>query len=86
MGVGIAEGGTKDLIKNGYNGFLVKKRDKRGFVKSILKLLSNKKLYTKMRENSMEKIREQDLRLIINQWEKEYARLIKLYKQKKATN
>lgn len=77
VGVGISSGGTKDLIKNGYNGYLLKKGDKKGFVAAIIKLLSHRGLYERLRKNSLMAIEKHDMEKVVGIWEKEYAKLMK---------
>ena len=78
--VGINARGMKDLIKNGYNGYLVKNKNE--FAQKILSLLSNKKLYKKMKENTLKEIKKHYLNKIIKEWEKESSILIKSYNSK----
>ncbi|MFA7707742.1 MAG: glycosyltransferase [Candidatus Pacearchaeota archaeon] len=78
--VTISERGMKDLIKNGYNGYLVQNGDKNGFANSILKILANKKLFKKMQKNTLESIKKHYLDKIIDEWEREYSNLINNYK------
>jgi len=77
VSIGISAGGIKDLIKNNHNGFLVKVGDKKEFADSIIKLLSNKFLYKKMRTNTLEEIKKHDMKKVIKIYEKEYETLIK---------
>ena len=74
--VGVDANGTRDLIKNGYNGFLVKKGDKKEFARAVVKILSDKKLYKKMQKSAFEEIRKHYLKNIILRWEQEYSHLV----------
>lgn len=76
VGVGVDAKGTKDLIIDGYNGYLVKKGDKKLFAKRIIAILTDKKLYEKMKKNTSKEIKKHDLKQVINTWEKTYFKLI----------
>lgn len=69
--------GTKDLIKNGFNGYLVKDGDKKGFAKRIIDLFENKKLYNRMKKNTLKEVRKHNINFVIGQWENLYSRVIK---------
>ncbi len=43
--------GTNEEINNGYNGYLVKKKDIQAFKKNIIKLYEDRESYNKMQEN-----------------------------------
>jgi glycosyltransferase involved in cell wall biosynthesis len=75
--VGISERGVKDLVKNGYNGFLARDGNKKEFADKIVKILLDKKLRKKMRENTIKEIEKHKLSKVISVWEKEYSKLIK---------
>ena len=75
--IGINARGIKDLVKNGYNGYLVKNNDKNQFAQKVLKLLSNETLYKKMKKNTLKEIKKHYMNNIIKEWEKESLRLIK---------
>lgn len=74
--VGLNKMGMKDLIKNNYNGYLVKPEDKEEFSNKIIELLSNKKLLKKMKKNTLEMIKQHNLQEVINQWEQAYLHVI----------
>lgn len=77
VGVGVDAKGTKDLIIEGYNGFLVKKGDKKRFAERIIRLLHDKKEYARMRRNTLKEIEKHNMKKVINTWEKTYLGLIK---------
>lgn len=77
VSVGVSAGGIKDLIKNNYNGFLVKEGNKKEFAKSIIQLLSDKPLYNKMKTNTLEEIKKHEIKKVIKIYESEYSNLIK---------
>lgn len=74
--VGIGKKGTLTLIKDKYNGFLVKDGDKDKFAECVLKLLYDEKLYYKMRVNTIKEAREHDLNKIVKRYEKAYDKVI----------
>jgi len=74
--IGVNARGTKDLIKDGYNGYLVKEGDKKEFANRIIALIMNKKLYDRMAKNTLKEIKKHDLKLIITEWEKVYRSLV----------
>lgn len=69
--------GTKDIVKNGYNGYLVKIGNKKDFADKIIKLLINDSLRLKMGKNAFKEAKKYDNRKIVKIWEKEYKELIK---------
>jgi len=75
--IGLNARGTKDLIKNGYNGYLIKDGNKKEFAKKIILLLTDKKLYRHMSKNTLKEIKKHDINKIINEWEKTYNQLVK---------
>lgn len=77
--IGINKRGMKDLIKNNYNGFLVKNNNKKAFAEAIITLLIDERLYEKFRKNTITQIKKEDILNIINIWEKTYFNLIKNY-------
>lgn len=74
--IGINKGGIKNLIIDNYNGFLLELGDKARFAEKIIKLINDKKLYNKMKKNTLKEIKRHDLNNIIKVWEKEYSKLI----------
>ncbi len=56
--VAFATGGTKEIIKNGYNGFLVKKLDYKDLSKKIVNILQNRKKLKTIRSNAKKTIIE----------------------------
>lgn len=74
--VGIDAGGTKELIKNNYNGYLVKKGNKRDFANKTVKLLLNSSLRERMQKNTLKEIKHHFISNVIEIWEKVYSELI----------
>lgn len=74
--VGLNASGTKDLIKNNYNGYLIKDGNKKEFAKKIITLITNNKIYNKMSKNTLLEIKKHDLKKVINEWEKTYLEVI----------
>jgi len=81
--VGLDANGTKDLITDGYNGFLINEGDKKGFAEKILMLLNNAKLHEKMKRNTLKEVKKHSMNRIIDTWEKTYQDLIKSKKKVK---
>jgi len=80
--VGTNASGTKDLIKNNYNGFLVKDGNKEEFAEKVIRLLTDEKLYKRMRKNTLKEVKKYYVNKIISKWEKEFRNLIKNNKNK----
>jgi len=78
--IGIDKKGMRDLIKNNYNGALLKYGDKEAFANAIVRILSNKSIYHKMKINTLKEIKKHQLTNVINTWEKELKRLVSSYK------
>ena len=76
VAVGVDANGTKDLIKNEYNGFLVKNNNKKEFANKVIRLLLNKKIYNSMRKNTLKEIKKQNISNIIYKWENVYRSAI----------
>ncbi len=68
--------GTSDLIRNGRNGFLVRDGDRKEFSDRIVQLLTDKKLRGRMKRETMKEIKDHYLYNVLNEWEKEYRKLI----------
>jgi len=75
VSVGIKSGGTKSLIVDGENGFLVEPGDHDGFVDAIRRLLSDDELRDRMREATLEEVKRHDIRSIAQEWEALYEEL-----------
>jgi len=77
--VGIKAMGVKDLIKNNYNGFLVKNGNKKEFADKVITLLKNKKLRNKMGKNALNEIKKCEIKNVGDVWENIYSDMIKNY-------
>ena len=66
--------GSKDLVKNNKNGFVVAKNDAQQFVDIIMKLYNNKNLLNRIKKNCISSVKKYD-------WEKVSVRYIDLYKE-----
>ncbi len=66
--------GSKDLVKDNKNGFLISKSNVQEFVKTIVKLYNNKKLFNTMKNNCSKSVRKFD-------WGKVSDNYITLYKK-----
>lgn len=74
--VGIDARGMRDLVRSGYNGFLVKNGDKKAFADAVVKILKHKNLWKKMKRNTLEEIKNHDLNRSLDQWERVLGKLI----------
>ena len=69
-------GGCREVVINGYNGLLVKKKSSKQLSKAIVKIISNKKILNKMSINSRKKaISEFDIAKVINTHIQVYKRV-----------
>lgn len=78
--VGADAPGTKDLIKNNYNGFLVKDGNKKEFAEKVIKLLTDEALYNKMKENTLNEVKKYYIDKVVKKWETEFKILLKTKK------
>lgn len=46
-------GGNRDIVQNGYNGFLLKEADEKKFAQKIQEIIDNPDLYQKLREGAL---------------------------------
>jgi glycosyltransferase involved in cell wall biosynthesis len=76
VSVGVNAGGTKDLIVDGENGFLVEPGDEDGFVDSVTKLLEDEVLRDRMRDATLREIQTHDIRNVAKEWEEVYDGLL----------
>jgi glycosyltransferase involved in cell wall biosynthesis len=74
--VGINSGGTKDLIVDGENGFLIEPGDQDGFVKAIRTLLEDDILRDRMRDATLREVQRHDLKNVAKEWEEAYQELL----------
>lgn len=74
--VGINAGGTKDLIIDGENGFLIEPGDQDGFVEAVRRLLTDDILRNRMRDATMREIERHDIRNVAKEWESVYEELL----------
>ncbi|MBS3092156.1 glycosyltransferase [Candidatus Pacearchaeota archaeon] len=77
--VGADAKGVPNLIKNAVNGYVVNPDDKKAFADAVIKILSNKKLHQKMKNNTFKEIENHKFSKVIDQWENIYSKLIKNY-------
>jgi 1,2-diacylglycerol 3-alpha-glucosyltransferase len=70
-------GGMNYLIKNNRNGILVPINDSKEFAKQVINLLGNKKKQEILKKNLKEDVKVHYIPNIIEQWEKEYSKLIR---------
>jgi glycosyltransferase involved in cell wall biosynthesis len=76
VAVGINAGGTKDLIIDGGNGFLIEPDDQDGFVEAIRTVLHDDTLRDRMRDATLLEIQRHDLRNVAREWEEVYRELL----------
>ena len=77
--------GSKDLVKDNKNGFLVRKNNVQEFVKRIVSLYNNKKLFKRLKKNSFASAQKFDWEKISNNYIKLYEKIIKETKINKIT-
>ena len=63
-------GGPKEIIKEGYNGFLIKPENPQMLAEKMLTLINDDKLREQMSKNAFEESKKYRIDNIINQWEK----------------
>ncbi len=80
--VGINFRGMKDLIQNGYTGYLTEEKNPDEFSNKIIKLLSNEKLLKKMQKNTLKEVKIHKLSNVIKIWEETFKELIEAKKRK----
>jgi glycosyltransferase involved in cell wall biosynthesis len=76
VSVGMNSGGTKDLIVDGVNGFLVEPGDEDGFVAALDRLLKDDALRARMRKATLEEVKRHDLSRVSREWEEIYSELV----------
>ena len=74
--VGVDEGGVRDLVKTGHNGYLVKNYDWNSFGEKLALLANNSALRRKLGKNSNTESKKHDMKRVIDIWEKEFLNLI----------
>jgi glycosyltransferase involved in cell wall biosynthesis len=79
--VGIESRGIKDLVKNGYNGYLTENGDKQAFADKVIKLLTDKKLADRMKKNTLKEVKNHRIENVIKIWEKTYSELVTKYEK-----
>ncbi len=75
--IGMNKEGSKTLIKNGYNGVLVKSGNKKELSATMIKLLNDKVYYRNIKKNVRKSVGLLDINKISVLWEREYLKLIK---------
>ena len=69
--------GNRDIIKNGYNGFMIEKPDANLFAEKIIELISNKKLYSEMSENAVKFASDYDIEKYVKKLTDFYCKILK---------
>lgn len=69
------KGKGMDLIRSGVNGYVVDPHDKQAFANAVIRLLTDKSLYNKMRRATLKEAKKYELDNIIGMWEKTYKEL-----------
>ena len=67
--------GNRDIIKNGYNGFMIEKPDANLFAEKIIELISNTELYSTMSENAVKFAADYDIKKYVDKLIKYYYSL-----------
>lgn len=69
--------GSKDIIKDNFNGLLIKKKSKKEFADKILFLLSSNKDNKRLKRCALKEVKKYNIKKIAKIWEKEYKNLTK---------
>ena len=77
--VGFNVKGIKDLVQDGYNGFLAE--NNQDFAEKVLRILKNRSLQKEMEKNTLQEIKKHSFQKVIETWEEEYQKV--LNKEKK---
>jgi len=70
-------GALPEIVKNNYNGIIIKPGDYEGLTEAIEKLLTNKKLYKKISKNALSEAKKYDLKKHIGEIEKIFENAMK---------
>ncbi|MBI2144640.1 glycosyltransferase [Candidatus Woesearchaeota archaeon] len=65
------------LIRNNVNGYIVDANDKQAFADAVVKLLTKKSVYSRMRKATLASIKKYDMNYIASLWEKTYADIVR---------
>lgn len=68
--------GPKDLIDNGFNGYIIKNRDEETFAKAIISIIKNEKLRLEMGKNAYLKSTEFSFEKVMLKWHKLFNSLV----------
>lgn len=82
VSIGMKVKGISDCIINGINGYLVEPDNKQAFAQAIVKLLNNRDLLEKFKQNTLQEVHKHYLPNIITTWEKTYSEIIEKYHAK----
>ena len=69
--------GSKDLVKNNENGFMVSKNNAQEFVKAIMNLHDNKKLHKRIKKNCLNSVKYYDWQRVSDKYIDLYKKIIK---------
>jgi 1,2-diacylglycerol 3-alpha-glucosyltransferase len=75
--IGANAKGIPDLIIDGMNGILAPRNSRKDFSAAIYKLLTDKRLYSKLKKGTLKEIKRHDRDNVIDAWEKTYSELIR---------
>ena len=79
--VGLKAMGMPDLIKNQVTGLIVEPDKLELLSKAIIKLLSDKNLYSKIKISMQDFIKKHLFSAVLNEWEKTYQKVIEQYQK-----
>ena len=68
--------GPRDIIEDGYNGFLVSENDVKGFAGKLLYLVRHKEMRKEIGKNAMESAQEYDMEAIMKKWDDVFKSLL----------
>ncbi len=67
--------GPKDIVRNGYNGFVVPFGDEKRLSNNLILLMSNKELLLKLGSGALESSRHYTMDLIVDKWQSLFIKL-----------
>ncbi|MBI2651531.1 glycosyltransferase family 4 protein [Candidatus Woesearchaeota archaeon] len=77
----VAKGKGMKLVEDGVNGYIADPNDKQAFANAIVRLLTNRREYVRMKKATLHNIKKYEFAHVIDLWEKTYAKLIKVKKK-----
>lgn len=72
----VREGGVVNLVREGYNGFLVDPEDSSGMAERIIRIVSDEEEQVRMGKNAVDMVEIHRIDRVIDRWESLYSELI----------